>query len=100
MTGEWNVCQVRGCGAWWPYKSKRVVLGQFGLVGIGRCSGWAAGAVGRVRGVQEEPCWGREMRGEAAGWVYLMDAQDLAWDLSYSLQSLRDKYKRDCYSRI
>jgi hypothetical protein len=55
MTGEWNVCQVRGCGAWWPYKSKRVVLGQFGLVGIGRCSGWAAGAVGRVRGVQEEP---------------------------------------------
>jgi hypothetical protein len=27
------VGQVRGCGAWWPYKSERVVLGWFGLVG-------------------------------------------------------------------
>jgi hypothetical protein len=33
MIGEWNVCQVRGCGAWWPYKSERVVLGQFRIVG-------------------------------------------------------------------
>jgi hypothetical protein len=40
------------------------------------------------------------MRGEAVGWVYLMDAQDLAQDLSYSLRSLRDKNKRGCYSRI
>jgi hypothetical protein len=33
MTGDWNVCQVRGCGAWWPYKSERVVLGRFRIVG-------------------------------------------------------------------
>jgi hypothetical protein len=54
MIREWNMHQVRGCGAWWPYKSERVALGRFGLVGgIGVCSGWAARAVGRVRGVQD-----------------------------------------------
>jgi hypothetical protein len=33
MTGECNECLVRGCGAWWPYKTERVGLGQFGLMG-------------------------------------------------------------------
>jgi hypothetical protein len=47
------VGQVRGYGAWWPYKSERVVLGRFGLVGYRGCSGWAARAVGRVREKQE-----------------------------------------------
>jgi hypothetical protein len=55
MTWEWNVRQVRGGGAWWPYELVGVVLGRLVLWGIGRCSGWAARAVGRVRGVQEEP---------------------------------------------
>jgi hypothetical protein len=34
MTEEWNECLVRGCGAWGPYKTERVGLGRFGLVGL------------------------------------------------------------------
>jgi hypothetical protein len=40
ISREWNECPVRGCGAWWPYKSERVGLGWFGLVGYREGSGW------------------------------------------------------------
>jgi hypothetical protein len=50
ISGEWNECPVRGCGAWWPYKSERVGLGRFGLVGYREGSGWGREAVERVQG--------------------------------------------------
>jgi hypothetical protein len=89
MTGEWNECLVRGCGAWWPYKTERVGLGRFGLVGYREGSGWGREVVERVRGVQGE-CLHREVS-EREGLLqgFLKYCIRLAWIFSSPLPNTK-----------
>jgi hypothetical protein len=69
--------QVRGCGAWWPYKSERVALGRFGLVGHrgGALVGW----LGQWRGCEgSRGCLGRlGTEGRAAAQYFGVDKKIL-----------------------
>jgi hypothetical protein len=73
-----------------------VVYAYMVMGGVGRGSGWLVRVVERVRGVQKDPCWRREGGVRLLVGFILMLAQDLAYDLSYSLQSLEDKKERVC----